>query len=474
MSDDLARSTRSGSTGPGRELAIQIGDLVLRDALFVSPQESVAGAARVMRQAKTSSALVHGDPLGILTSGDLRNRVLAEELPATTLVSAVMTRPVRTLPADAPLYSALLLMLDEGFEHVPITRDDGVVGVVTHMDMLRFQAHSPMLLLGRIRTIDGVAELSGYRDEIAATVRALLSDGVVATRISRVVATLNDALSGRLIKLAEQRIGPPPCPFAWLALGSEGRMEQVLLTDQDNALIYQDETPQATAYFTELADIVVDGLGHAGFAPCPGGYMATGWCHSLAWWESTFRHWVHLPDPDALLGAAIFFDYRHVHGGLSVQPLSNIVQEARHTPVFLTAMARTASKFAPPLGTFGRVRTENRFIDLKRGGLAAIVNMARLFGLEAGSPARATLDRLEAAGQAGVISGQAASELGDTFKFLIRLRLREQLRQMVAGNATDNRICYDDLTWLDQRRLRDAFRTVIEMQKATAIRLHSV
>jgi len=120
---------------------------------------------------------------------------------------------------------------------------------------------------------------------------------------------------------------------------------------------------------------------------------------------------------------------------------------------------------------FGRIRTEDRYIDLKRGALAAIVILARIFALESGSPARGTLPRLEAAAKRGVVSAHGAEELSDTFQFLLRLRLREQLRQLALGHAPDNRICYDDLTWLEQRRLRDAFRTVAEMQKITTVRL---
>ena len=243
----------------GQELATPVGELVLREALFASAQDSVAEAARVMRQARTSSALVSGDPVGILTSGDLRNRVLADQLPPDTPVADVMTLPVSSLPEDAPLYRALLLMLDHGFEHVPVTRDGQVIGVITHMDMLRHQAHSPMLLLSRIRSLDGLPALDSYADEIAETAQALLTDGLQPARIARVVATLNDALSGRLLQLAQDQLGPPPCPFAWLALGSEGRREQILPSDQDSALAFRDDTPEAAAYFGALATIVVDG-----------------------------------------------------------------------------------------------------------------------------------------------------------------------------------------------------------------------
>ncbi len=457
--------------GLGAELSTEVADLMLRQPLFVAPTDTVADAARAMGRSLTSSALVQGDPVGILTSGDLRDRVVAARLPADTPVGSVMTHPVQTLPADSPLYAALLLMLEHGFEHVPVTREDRVVGVVTQKDMLRFQARSPMMLLGRIRTVDDVADLSGYGDEVVATVRALRADGVEAVSIARIVSSLNDALSGRLLQLARQRLGEPPCPFTWLALGSEGREEMVLLTDQDNALVYRDDSAQAASYFGELARTVVTGLAHAGLTPCPGGYTAATWCHALARWRDVFISWVDRPDPEALLGAAVFLDFRPVHGTVSVQVLRDVMVEARRAPAFLAALAQTAGRFAPPLRLFGRVGTDGGLLDLKQSGLAAIVNLARLFAVEAASAERSTLNRLRAAGQAGVISEQGAAELGEAFQYLIGLRLREQLRAPTISRPADNRIRYDDLTWLEQRRLRDAFRTVAQMQKATAFRL---
>lgn len=455
----------------GQELATPVGALVLRAALFVAPQDTVAEAARAMRQAGTSSALVAADPLGILTSGDLRNRVLAEQLPAGTPVAEVMTRPVSTLPEDAPLYRALLLMLDQGFEHVPVTRDGQVTGVITHMDMLRHQARSPMLLLSRIRSLHATPALDRYAEALAETAQALLADGLQPARIARVVAGLNDALSGRLLQLAQDQLGPPPCPFAWLALGSEGRREQILPTDQDSALAYQDDTPEAAGYFGALAKIVVDGLLTAGFAPCDGGFMAVNWCRPLASMARTFRNWVEEPGPQAMVEASVFLDFRRVHGGLSVDPLQQILLDARHKPLFLAGLARSAGSFEPPLGLFGRVRTQDGLLDLKHSALVAIVIMGRIFALEAGSAARGTVARLEAAAAHSVISTRRADELADTFSFLIRLRLREQLRQREAGHTPDNRIRVQDLTGLEQRRLRDGFKTVIQMQRTTTTRL---
>jgi CBS domain-containing protein len=479
---DVGAGARDGSgtraVGPeagglGQELATPVGALVVRPPLFIPPEATVAEAARTMREAKTSSALVADDPPGIVTDGDLRNRVLAEELTPDTPVRAVMSRPLRSLPADTPLYAALLLMLDEDFEHVPVTRGGRIVGMVTDMDLLRQQARSPLLLLGRIRTIDRLEALEGYSREIAATAEALFSAGVEPVRIARVIASLNDALSGKLLRLAEARLGPAPCPYAWLALGSEGRMEQVLLSDQDNALVYRDRTPAAHAYFEALAERVVAGLLRAGFPPCPGGYMATNWRRPLADWQAAFRQWVQTPEPQALLQAEVFLDFRRVHGELSTAPLDGILRAGAGSQLFLVQLARAATKFGPPLGPFGRIRSEDGQVDLKRGGIAAIVLLGRVYALAAGSLARPTLERLEAAAAAGTLSRGGAEALADTFRFLIRLRLREQLARLAAGRAPENRVRLEDLSALEQRRLRDAFRAVAELQKATSMRFRT-
>jgi CBS domain-containing protein len=464
---------RPEAGGLGQELSTPVGALVVRPPLFIPPQATVAEAARIMREAKTSSALVADDPPGIVTDGDLRNRVLAEELTPVTPVRAVMSRPLRSLPVDTPLYAALLLMLDEDFEHVPVTREGRIVGMVTDMDLLRQQARSPLLLLGRIRTIDRLQALEGYSREIAATSEALFSAGVEPVRIARVIASLNDALSGKLLRLAEAQLGPPPCPYAWLALGSEGRMEQVLLSDQDNALVYRDDTPVADAYFQALAEHVVSGLLRAGFPPCPGGYMATNWRRPLAAWQEVFWRWVQTPEPQALLEAEVFLDFRHVHGELSPAPLNRILLAGAGSRLFLMQLARAATQFGPPLGPFGRIRAENGHVDLKRGGIAAIVLLGRVYSLTAGSLARPTLDRLEAAAAAGRLSRGGAEKLADTFRFLMRIRLREQLRSLATGREPENRVRVDDLSPLEQRRLRDAFRAVAELQKATSMRFRT-
>jgi CBS domain-containing protein len=462
-----------GGSGPGQELTTPIGALVTRAPLVVSAEASVLEAARAMREAGASAALVNAAPLGIITDRDLRNRVLAEGLDAATPVRAVMSRPLFSLPAETPLFEALRLMLERGIHHLPVGRGGDVVAVLGDTELLRHQSRSPLALLGRIEHLQHQSEVSSYASDVADVAQTLFAGGLGVVQISGAIASVGDALARRLLSLAERELGPPPCPYAWLVLGSEGRMEQVLLTDQDNALAYGEDTGEARAYFGELAARVVDGLIQAGFPACPGGYMATNWCRPLATWEALFRGWVELPEPQALLEAQIFFDYRRVAGELPLEPLEQVLLTAGRRELFLARLAQAALRGRPPLGFRGRIRADDGAVDLKAGGIAATVMLARTYALAAGSNARPTLERLQDAAAAGRLSRSGAEILGESFRFLTRLRLQEQLRTVRAGAQPSNRVPLDALSDLERRRLAEAFEAVRKLQDATALRFHA-
>jgi CBS domain-containing protein len=457
-------------TGTPAGLGQPVGSLVDRPPLVVEPRATVADVARAMREAGTGAALVGSDASGIVTDRDLRNRVVAEARQSDTPVREVMSRPVKTLAAEAPIHEALLVMLDRDIHHMPVTRGGRIVAMVTDKDLLRRQARGPLLLMERIKGLGRLEALHGYALELAATGDAMLAEDVEPVRIARVIASLNDMLTGKLLRIAEEELGPPPCDYAWLALGSEGRMEQVLATDQDNALAYAEDTPEAHTYFEALAERVVAGLLQAGFPPCPGGYMATRWRRSLADWEDTFRTWIMRPDPQALLEAEVFLDFRRAHGGLSLSRLEHLVLGSAGRPLFLFGLARAALRFRPPLGIFGRLRDQHGAVDLKRGGLAAIVLVGRLAGIAARSPARSTLDRLRDGAAADALARDTAEALADSFRFLMRLRLRRQLQALAVGGEPGNSVDLASLSDLERRRLREAFRAVADAQRSVGTR----
>lgn len=198
--------------------------------------------------------------------------------------------------------------------------------------------------------------------------------------------------------------------------------------------------------------------------------MATNWCKPLAAWIDQFNSWVWTPEPQALMEVGIFFDFRKVYGALSLEPLEQMLQDAHRNGIFMAHLARAAQSFTPPLGLFNRIRSDDGAVDIKLGGIAPIVAMARALGLAAGSRERSTLERLAAA-SGNALSREAAEDLSAAFQFFLQLRLRQQLATMRGGGAPDNRIVVKQLAPRDQRLLKDTFVLVRQMQEIVAAQL---
>lgn len=450
-----------------------VKDCMRAPAVFVTPETTVAQAARTMQTAGISSVLVRPEPLGILTDRDFRNRVLAAGLGYETPVCQVMTHPVRCLDATAPVFAAVLAMLEDNVHHLPLLEEGRVVGMLTHTDVLRLHASSPFALRRALERLDDVTTMAFYAQEVTHIIEALSRSGLGALRLAQIVSSLNDALVRRFVHLAERELGPPPTPFAWIVCGSEGRSEQMLLTDQDNALVYKDSSPDMHAYFVGLADRVVASLVQAGFPPCPGGYMATNWCDPLTTWQQRLAQWIRLPEPQALLDAAIFCDFRAVAGTLPLEDLEAVLDKARQAPRFMTQMLRTALAWGPSLGWFKRLRSHQGLVDLKQGGIGPLVSLARVSALAAGSRARPTLERLAAAGASGaMLTQENATMLAEIYPWLLDLRLRQQLGAWRAGQPLTQTVRLAALSTLERRHLREAFVVLQAIQADVRARCH--
>ena len=450
---------------PENNLGLSVKYLVKRKPVFVEPVATVAEAARTMHEALIGSVLVADEPPGIVTDRDLRGRVLAAGLGPETPVRQVMTRPLKTLDSDAPVFMALQLMLEEHIHHLALVEEGKIIGVISSTDLLRHEATGAFYLRRTLDSVEDPTALAHYSREVAGTVQTLFRGGLGAVQIGQIVSSLNDALVKRLVELAQRDLGPVPTAFAWIVFGSEGRLEQTLLTDQDNALVYEDASSEAHTYFAALAKQVVDGLIQVGFPTCPGGYMATNWCKPRNEWQSLFASWVRTPKPRALLEAAIFFDFRPVAGSLSLAPLEDILAAAETEKLFIAHAVQEALTWGPPLGFFNRLRSDHGMVDLKKGGIGPIVNLARVAALAAGSRERSTLERLAVAGKSGaLLSQEDASGLGEIFQFLLHLRLRQQLSALQASCPLDHNVRLDALSTLERRHLKEAFVIIRRIQ----------
>jgi CBS domain-containing protein len=300
---------------------------------------------------------------------------------------------------------------------------------------------------------------------VAEMASALVAGHLDVAEVAGFVARLNDALLRRLVRWAEQELGPAPVPYAWIAFGSEGRMEQTLLTDQDNALVYADGGEAHRDWFQAFAERINADLEAAGFPRCAGGYMSRNWHGTLGEWARRFASWLDSPQPNALLAAAIFFDYRPVAGDLALDPLDALLASAPGKVAFLRFFAKSAMEFKPPPLLVLRLRGSSSEIDLKLNGISPIVFLARAYGLEAGTPARNTVERLEAAVRAGLIDAESRERVVDAYRFLLGLRLRLQLGALAAGGHATNRVALAELSAVERSRLKEAFRAIKAFQE---------
>jgi CBS domain-containing protein len=452
------------------DLSAPVSQLVRRRVVRVPAEATVGQAARLMRDLKVSSVVVQTDPEGIVTDRDFRNRVLAEGLGPDVPVIQVFTQGLKTVPADAPIYEAWAMLIESGVHHLPVMKGGEMVGMVTANDLLKASAQGPVAVLRRVERLAGRDQLPGYGARVAEMASALLAGGLDATVIAGFVARLNDALMHRILTWGEAELGRPPCPYAWIVSGSEGRMEQTLLTDQDNALIHAADGAEAEDYFRRLAERANDDLEAAGFPRCPGGYMAREWRAPIDEWVERFNGWVADRGPQTLMRAAIFVDQRKVYGQLDLAPFAQAVKRAGKDRLFLLSLAKAALDARPPASLLLRLKGESSQVNIKAQGLTPIVYLARCYGLEVGAEGSNTLARLDAAVQAGLMGEHARALVGEAFRFLLGLRLRLQLRAVAEGRPLANTVHLADLTSIERSRLKESFKAIRDWQDLAAYR----
>lgn len=466
-------------------LKTQLRDLVRFAPVSAAPQTSITEAARVMADVGVSSLLImEGAQLvGIVTDRDLRRRVLAAGVLPERPVRDVMTTAPITVRDEALALEAMLEMIGRNIHHLPVVDASGVViGLVTTTDLVRLERSNPVYLVADIQrqdTVDGVVEQSR---RIPSVVAQLVAEDASAHDVGRVVTALTDALTVRLIGLVESDLGPAPAPWSWVCLGSAAREERALGGDQDHALVLADEADPGDPWWDRMAQGVTAGLVRCGLPRCEGDFMATNpelRMRSSDWRERAAR-WSHEPSPTAVLAAAIFYDMRCLHGDASsVRSLRReMVRMGGRSDLLVAHLAAQAARMRSPIGFFRgfvlEAGGEHRdTLDLKRG-IAAIVQVARVYALRAGSTELSTLGRLAAARDQGLIAAETATDLGDAWELLSYLRLRHQAARVREGAAPDNHLDPRSLGSLDRRHLRDAFQIVRAAQQGLGSRLPQV
>jgi len=409
-------------------------------------------------------------PVGILTRYDILGRITLAQVPLAAPISQVMVHPVLTLTTQNTAQDAALLMSRHGMRHVPVTRDGVAVGMVSERDLFAMQRQSLKNVSSAIRAAPDVAALKSIALDIRRLARSLLGQGVQARQLTALISHLNDVLTGQLLKLKADEHGIDLNRLCWLCLGSEGRDEQTIATDQDNALILasdtSDESREAIRAFAREVNLALDSCG---YPLCHGGIMAgeSACCLTLDEWRERFRLWIEQGSPQDLLNASIYFDFRALAGDrqLAATLRQEVIQAARITPRFHKQMALNALTRTAPLNWRGAVDTDDQgTVDLKLQGTAIFADAARLYSLAHGIDETNTRKRLEAVGP---LMNLAATEYGawvGGFEFLQILRLRLQLESQVLPDGP-NRIVVAGLNDIDRRILRESFRVARQLQQ---------
>ena len=463
----------SSQTLAEQSLETPLGNLVSRSTVSCGPQTPLREALATMHEKRTGSILVvdpQGRVMGILTRYDVIGRITLAQVPLDTPIAQVMVQPVHSLTATDTAHDAALLMSRHGVRHVPVTREGVAIGMVSERDLFAMQRLSLKQVSTSIRAARDVPTLSLVAQDIRRLARSLLSQGVQARQLTSLISHLNDVLTQRLLEIQSAAHDVDLSAMCWLALGSEGRSEQTIATDQDNALILPDGTTDAQrAKILAFARDVNVALDACGYPLCRGGIMAgePQCCLTLREWRERFADWIDHGAPQDLLNASIYFDLRGLAGytELAQHLHAEVLEAARRTPRFLKQMAQNALSRAAPLNWLGGIDVDERgTVDLKLQGTAIFVDAARLYSLAHGSPATSTRERLESAGS---LMGLAPSEYEawvGGFEFMQMLRLQVQLQAPVPLEEP-NRIEVATLNDIDRRILKESFRVARSLQQ---------
>lgn len=478
LSRQAVQASYARQAAQDRSMMGPLSAVLRREPISVAPDASLGEVFRTMERERVGSVIV-GDAQGIFTRQDVIGRVVLPGLPLDTPIAAVMTTPLITLDAQASAAEAMLLMASRGIRHVPVMRDGRLAGVVTERDLFVLQRQSMRAIGDAIGTARSVEALARAAADIRAWSGALVAQGVAAGFVTRLISRLNDQLTGRVVGLEAEQRGIAIGQACWLALGSEGREEQTIATDQDNGLVLPDGAgPAQRDRMLGFADAVNRALDACGYPLCQGGIMASNprWCLEASEWRALFDGWIDRGDPDSLLAANIFFDFRALagDGSLASALRDHVTQRAAANPRFLKQMSDNALRNGPPPswtgGLIGQLLGgESAHIDLKLHGTAPFVDGARVLALAHGLRETGTAERFEALARAGVLQAGETRSWIDAFQFLQSLRLRQQQEHADRSPRNPNLIDPQTLSTLDRRILKEAFRQARTLQQRLAL-----
>ena len=451
-----------------------ISSVIRQNVLFCGANNSIKDAAILMKQHRCGSVLIkqEGRYIGIATDQDFRNKVVAADLNISNPISDIMSSPLLSVPEYSSVFEAFIKIMKTGVKHLAvINNDNDPIGVISNSDLINAQGKLPFLFIKEINKAVSYEEISKKQKQLPQSIYTLINEGAKAQNVNNFVTAITDAILEKLIKFAIDEIGQPPVKFAFMVMGSEGRKEQTLKTDQDNAIIFEDvneeELESVNAYFLKLGDHVCNMLDKTGYDFCKGDIMAKNpkWCQPISIWKKYFKEWVYNAGPDALLQTSIFFDFRFGYGDISLvnelrEYLFNFLDDRKG---FFSNLAENTSYFRLPIGFFGNfiVESKGKFkntFDIK-GAMMLVVDFARIYALKSKISATNTMERLELLYKKNVINESDYNEISHSYSYMMNLRFTNQIHALInEGGEPNNNINPKKLSKIDQQTLKEIFK----------------
>jgi CBS domain-containing protein len=460
---------------------VSVARLMNRDILSCNQNVPVQQAAILMSRRRCSSIFVQDDEgkhIGIVTDTDMRNRVIAQGLETNIPISTIMSSPLGMISEQMSVFEAMLEMMQKKLKHLAVQGGDGkVVGSITSRDLLAAQGQSPLFIVREIGSALSREELKEQHARIPGLVQNLIGSGARAENVTRLISTVSDAILHRLLEIALEQNGPPPVPFVFMIMGSEGRREQTLKTDQDNAIIFQDvpddQLASTKAYFLNFGETICTWLDEIGYAFCEGGVMAMNpdWCQPLSAWRSKFSEWIHTAEAEDLLRSSIFFDFRGAYGDFSlIETLRrHLFESLTGWSGFFRHLTENALHFKPPLGFFRNFVVESKgehrnAFDIKQAMLP-VVDFARIHALKNNIEETNTMERLYQLHEKGHLSSKDYNDISRSYSFMMQMRFVRQITAIIEENRKpDNYINPKKLSRIEQTMLKEIFKRVEDFQ----------
>lgn len=459
-----------------------------QNPITCSPKTTIQFASKVMTSNVINSIIVTDDniPIGIMTDKDIRTKIGTGLFKITDSVEAIMTSPVITFPENITVAEAQLARLKHKVSHLCITKDGTnrteLVGILAEHDLSLIQGNNPFLLTKQIRNAKDAETLKYIRKKASELIQGYIEQEIPIYFVTKVISEINTAITKRAIRLSIKEIGvEPPVSYTWLALGSQGRKEQLLMTDQDNALVFEnvpeENYTKTKKYFLEFAIKVTEKLNIVGFEYCPANIMASNpkWCISLKEWKSQFKDWIKHPTSEKILNSIIFFDFELIYRNeiLYDKMSQSVFKYINKKPVFLGFLSKATLNNPAPLGFFKRFLLEadgenkDQF-NIKSRAIRPLVDAARIFALYHNISENNTIARYEKLMEIEPQNKDMFESCTNAFKILLQFRTSQGLTNNDSGKFVD----INNLSKADRLKLKSCFKPIKNVQESLKLRFN--